>query len=273
MSNVLELTGAELRFGPRRLWSDLDLAVEAGQFVAVLGANGSGKSSLLKTVLGLTALTQGSATVLGRPAGRGNARVGYVPQQKTLSASVPVRGRDFVEMGFTGARWGPPRPGHTRDLVEQLLRSAHAEDLADRPLALMSGGEQQRLRVLQALASQPALLLCDEPLLSLDPNYQRQVVELIDQHRRQHHAAVLFVTHEINPIMDVADLVLYLADGRFRLGDPSEVMTSAVLSDLYRSPVEVIRRGNRVAVIGLDDATSAAHHEHGLTYPSSAGSR
>ncbi|HEY9524469.1 MAG TPA: ABC transporter ATP-binding protein, partial [Thermopolyspora sp.] len=101
----------------------------------------------------------------------------------------------------------------------------------------------------QALATDPDILLCDEPLLSLDLVHQRAVAALVDERRRAHGTAVLFVTHEINPILHLVDRVLYLVDGRFRIGPPEEVMTSEVLSELYRGPVEVIRSHGRVVVV------------------------
>ncbi|MEO8907693.1 MAG: ABC transporter ATP-binding protein, partial [Microbacteriaceae bacterium] len=98
---------------------------------------------------------------------------------------------------------------------------------------------------------------CDEPLLSLDLRQQRAVSELIDHNRRAKAIGVLFVTHDINPILGMVDRVLYLAGGRFRVGTPDEVLRSDVLSDLYGSPVDVIRTHGRVIVIGTSDA-----HEH-----------
>jgi zinc/manganese transport system ATP-binding protein len=103
------------------------------------------------------------------------------------------------------------------------------------------------------------VLLCDEPLLSLDLGHQRSVVELLHRRARDARTAVIFVTHEINPILAVTDRVLYLTQGAFRLGTVSEVMTSETLSALYQSDVEVIRRGQRLIVVGVDDG----EHHHG----------
>jgi len=125
--------------------------------------------------------------------------------------------------------------------------------LADVPVQRLSGGEQQRVGIAQALATDPSLLLCDEPLLSLDVTHQELVVRLIDERRRSHRTAVLLVTHEINPVLPCVDRVLYLADGRFRIGSVDEVMTSSGLSALYGSPVEVIRSGDRILVAGVPD--------------------
>ena len=125
---------------------------------------------------------------------------------------------------------------------------------------MLSGGEQQRLRVGQALADDPRLLLCDEPLTSLDLANQQAVVRLIDQHRRT-GAGVLLVTHDINPVLDKVDRILYIANGRFMLGTPKDVLTSPVLTDLYGAPVFVLRAGDRLVVVGAPDA-EASHHHH-----------
>jgi zinc/manganese transport system ATP-binding protein len=261
MTSTVELVDTKLAFGRRTLWSGLDLRVEPGQFVAILGPNGTGKSSLLKVILGLQPLTGGEARVVGRPVRRGNRHVGYIPQHRGFTADVPLRGRDLVQLGLDGNRWGTPAPRKHRCRVDDLLAQVEAEHLAHQPLGRLSGGEQQRLRIAQALATDPQLLLCDEPLLSLDMRHQQRVVDLIDRRRREHGTAILFVTHEINPVLSATDAVLYMMDGEFRLGAPDEVMRSDVLTALYRSPVEVVRRGNQIAVLGTDQAASA-HHDN-----------
>jgi zinc/manganese transport system ATP-binding protein len=265
------MRGAALSYGPRTLWSDLDLTVQPGEFLAVLGPNGTGKTSLLKVLLGLTPLTRGQSEVGGRALRRGNPDIGYIPQHRGYDSDVPLRARDLVRLGVDGHRWGVGLPHRERRRrVDDLLAQVGATAFADVPLGQLSGGEQQRLRVAQALATDPRLLLCDEPLLSLDLHHQQLVVDLIDARRRDHDTAVLFVTHEINPVLPLVDRVLYLIDGSFRLGAPDEVMTSEVLSDLYGSPVEVIRRDDRLVVLGgADDAPAHHHHDdaHGVGRP------
>ncbi|CAN5370763.1 metal ABC transporter ATP-binding protein [soil metagenome] len=265
---VLNLHGASLAFGNRLLWSGLELDVQPGEFLAVLGANGSGKTSLIRTILGLQPLTTGSLTVAGRPPQRGSELIGYIPQESRLNSTSPVRARDLVRMGMDGRRWGPGWPSASRRArIDELLDSVGALALADVPVHLLSGGEQQRVRVAQALATDPALLLCDEPLLSLDLNHQQAVVELIDQRRSRRGTAVLFVTHEINPVLPYVDRVLYLADGKFRIGTVDEVMTSESLTALYSAPIEVIRVGSRLIVAGIPehghDHDRAHDHDRG----------
>lgn len=257
---VLRLHDASLGFGARTLWSGLDLEVHAGEFVAVLGPNGSGKTSLLKTILGQQRLDSGVVELEGRGVRRGDRRIGYIPQQKLISAGTPMRARDLVMLGVNGHRWGLPFPRRSdRAEAERLIDAVGARRYAETAIGSLSGGEQQRLRVAQALAGDPALLLCDEPLLSLDLHHQRGVSELIDRRRREHNSAVVFVTHDVNPVLGMVDRVLYLAGGRFRTGTPDEVLRSDVLTDLYGTPVDVIRSRGRIVVVGIPDAQT---HEH-----------
>ena len=262
MSPVLEFENGALGFGERTLWTGLDLRVQPGEFLAVLGPNGSGKTSLLRTILGQQRLDSGTVRFDGRPIHRGDRRVGYIPQQKLVAPGTPLRGRDLVTLGVNGHRYGLPISTRAeRDRVDGLLADVGATAFANQPVGQLSGGEQQRLRVGQALAGDPLLLLCDEPLLSLDLQHQRGVSELIDTRRRTHGTAVVFVTHDVNPVLDVVDRILYLAGGRFLQGTPDEVLRSEVLSELYGTPVDVIRSRGRVIVVGVPDAHDHHHEE------------
>ncbi|WP_440713132.1 metal ABC transporter ATP-binding protein [Gordonia sp. FQ] len=245
MNPVIEFSGATLAIGDRVLWHDLNLDVRPGEFIAVLGPNGSGKTTLLRAILGRLPLTSGSLAVHGR--------LGYVPQQHADdSDTMALRGRDLVGFGVDGASWGIGllRRTERRRRIDAAVAEVHAQDFVDRPFGLLSGGEQQRLRIAQALTDDPAVLLCDEPLASLDLRNQRTVVDLLDERRRRRDTAVLFVTHEINPVLPFVDRVLYLVDGRFRIGTVAEVMNSATLSELYGSRVEVIEVAGRLVVVG-----------------------
>ncbi|MGH3801193.1 MAG: metal ABC transporter ATP-binding protein [Pseudonocardiaceae bacterium] len=254
---AVRLRGARLAYGPRVLWDSLDLDVAPGEFLALLGPNGSGKTSLLRVLLGLQPLSAGTVAIRGQPVRRGNRTVGYIPQQRALDPTLTLRSRDLVGLGLDGHRWGFGLPSaRRRARVLEALDAVGARHYADAPVGLLSGGEQQRLRVAQALVGGPDLLLCDEPLLSLDLAHQQVVSELIDARRRTARTAVLFVTHDINPVLPAVDRVLYLVDGRFRIGTPDEVMNSATLSQLYRTDVDVIKVRGRLLVIGTPEEHS-----------------
>ncbi|NDU73900.1 ATP-binding cassette domain-containing protein [Actinomadura sp. DSM 109109] len=203
------MRGAALSYGGRTLWRDLDLDVRPGEFLAVVGSNGSGKTSLLRVLLGLQRLSSGTVTVDGRRPRRGSGAVGYVPQHRAVPPHTPLRARDLVKLGVDGHRWGPGLPRRdARRRVDAALAGVGASAFADVPVELLSGGELQRVRVAQALATGPRVLLCDEPLASLDAEHQRAVAALVDRHRRDHGTAVVFVTHEIDPIVPFADRIL-----------------------------------------------------------------
>lgn len=256
---AIRLADAALTFGRRTLWHDVSFDVQPGEFLAVLGPNGSGKTSLIKVLLGKQELSAGTAEVAGRPVTSGNPTVGYVPQQRQLDFQTPLRGRDLVRMGLDGHRWGIGRRSRrVTAKIDELLDAVGARQFADAPVGMLSGGEQQRLRIAQALAGDPAVLLCDEPLLSLDLHHQRVVSSLIDRERIARNAAVLFVTHEVNPVLGLVDRILYLVNGRFRIGTPAEVMTTETLSELYGSKVEVFNVGGRLVIVGAED--NHAHH-------------
>jgi len=269
---AVELRGARMALGERVLWDGLDLRVAAGEFIAVLGPNGSGKTTLLKVLLGQRELTGGTVRIGGRAPGGAGTGVGYIPQQQAMDVDVPLRARDLVGLGLDGhrlglgfgarrafgtrfgTRFGAPAGGRSRRAtVDAALAAVGATEYANSPVGRLSGGEQQRLRVAQALVGDPSVLLCDEPLLSLDLANQRVVSELIDARRTEAATAVLFVTHEINPVLPLVDRVLYLVNGQFRVGTPDEVMTSEVLSELYRTRVDVLRLRDRLVVVGAED--------------------
>ena len=259
---VVRLRDAHLAYGSRVLWDGLDLDVRPGEFLAVLGPNGSGKTSLLRVLLGLQQLNSGSVEVAGEPARRGSSSIGYIPQQRAVDETLTVRGTDLVGLGLDGHHWGLGLR-HRRERarrVRDAVRAVEADAYASAPLGVLSGGEQQRLRVAQAIVGDPSVLLCDEPLLSLDPSHQRKVSSLIAQQAQSAGAGVLFVTHEINPVLPLVDRVLYLVDGRFRIGTPAEVMNSETLSSLYGSRIDVARVGGRLVVAGGDDEPAQHHH-------------
>ena len=262
MAPVLEIHNATFEVPgehgeTRTLWSNLTLEVKPQEFIAVIGANGSGKTSLLKAILGQEPLAAGSIKIDGKLIHRGNRKVGYIPQHRVLDAGTPLRARDVLRLGLDGHRFGLPLPSRkSKARVEHILGCIDGFDLAKKPIGELSGGELQRLRVGQAVIGEPDLILADEPLSALDLHQQKTIAELLDRERREHDAAVLFVTHDVNPILSMVDRVLYLANGQFRIGTPDEVLTSEVLSELYGTPVDVLRNQGRIVVVGTHD------HDH-----------
>lgn len=260
---VLELEHVTLELGGRSILRDTGFVVNQGEFIGVLGPNGAGKTTLMRAVLGLVPAASGAISVLGQPVERGNASIGYMPQTRSALAGRRVRGRDFVAMAADGHRWGLPHAdSKTRADVERVLDLVGGRKLAERPLSELSGGERQRLLLAQCLLGNPKLLLLDEPLISLDPHHQKSVVELVRRVQQELGIAVLFSAHELNPLLNSLDRVLYLGSGVAALGTVDEVITRPVLSRLYGSPIDVMRVNGRIFVMSGDVEVEKHDHEH-----------
>ncbi|HXA29940.1 MAG TPA: metal ABC transporter ATP-binding protein [Candidatus Angelobacter sp.] len=261
---AIALRDAGVSLGNRWVWRGADASIGEGEFVVVLGPNGAGKTTLLRVLLGLIPLQEGSVDVLGHRPQRGRRQVGYVPQRRALDRDLYVRARDLVSLGVDGTRWGIALPGarrrQQRAMVEEALHAVGASAYADQPVGQLSGGEQQRLLLAQALVTRPRILLLDEPLASLDLRSQAVVSSLVSGIARERGITVVLVAHDVNPLVSVLDRVAYVARGAVTIGRPEEVITSAKLSELYDYPVEVLRdsRG-RIVVVGLEDRDS--HHD------------
>jgi zinc/manganese transport system ATP-binding protein len=263
--SALSFDEVSIELGGRTILAAVSIAIEHGEFIGMLGANGAGKTTLMRAALGLVPLSGGAISVLGRPATRGNGAVGYMPQARGNLAAMRLTGYDIVASAAGGAGWGLPRlDAATRREIDWALEAVGAQDLARRSLAEISGGERQRLLLSQALLGRPKLLLLDEPLISLDPGHQKSVVEIVKRLRDDLKIAVVFSAHELNPLINAIDRVLYLGAGKAVLGAVDEVFTGPVLSRLYGTDIEVVRIRDRVFVMAGDvDVERDAHrHEH-----------
>lgn len=250
---TIELDHIRVQFGKRALLEDLTLNIAQGEFITVLGPNGAGKSTLLKLLLGLLKPSAGTLRVLGKPPRRGNRAIGYAPQHRKLEAELALRARDVVGFGLDGDRWGIGLPSRKRRaIIDQALDEVNALAFADAPVGQLSGGEQQRLLIAQALLTNPRLLLLDEPLANLDITHSQEIVALVAEVCRSRRVTVLLVSHDVNPLLPVVDRVLYIANGQSAIGTPDEVITSATLSQLYSSSVEVVQALGRLFVVGAE---------------------
>src|SRR5215472_2860939 len=251
-------------YGARTIWSGATFSIPTGAFTVVLGPNGAGKSTLVRLLLGLLPPAGGSLEVLGQRPRRGSSLIGYVPQGAAFDPEFSIRGVDFVGLGLDGHRWGMPLLDWTRTdrkrAIAEAIEAVGAAAYAGRPMGRLSGGEQQRLLLAQALVGRPRILLLDEPLSNLDVRNQGAIVGLIGEVARASGLTVVMVAHDVNPLLPLLDLVIYVAQGRVAAGAPAEIITSESLSRIYGAPVEVIRdRRGRVFVVGLDEEVAHPH--------------
>ena len=261
--SAIRFAGVSLRLGGRLVLDDVSLEIADGEFLGVLGPNGSGKTTLMRAVLGLVPPCRGQIEVLGRPARRGNPEIGYMPQLHAARGPMRLGGWDFVASVLDGHRLGLPIAGKSgRAEIDRALGLVGAQALARRPLAELSGGERQRLLLAQALIGEPRLLLLDEPLVSLDPRHEGEVVALVKSLQLELGLTVLFSAHELNPLLGAIDRVLYLGRGAAALGTVDEVITGPVLTRLYGSEIEVVQLDGRIFVMSGGRYVERAEHRH-----------
>jgi zinc/manganese transport system ATP-binding protein len=270
--SALDFDNVTIRPGRRDILSAASFAVEDGEFIGMLGANGAGKTTLMRAALGLVPVASGAVSILGRPVSRGNAAIGYMPQNRAAIAGLRLTGWDVVASAAIGRRFGLVRLDKAvRGEIDWALDQVGARELARRSIGELSGGERQKVLLSQALLGRPRLLLLDEPLISLDPAHQKSVVEIARRLCDDLKVAILFSAHELNPLVNAIDRVLYLGAGSAVIGPVDQVVTGPVLSRLYGTQIEVVRLKDRYFVMAGDVDVERDAHRHDESHGSSHG--
>lgn len=220
---VIALRGATASLGARPVLRGIDLTLGHGEVVALLGANGSGKSTTVRTVIGQVPLTGGSLELFGTPRARFRdwQRLGYVPQRSTAAAGVPATVREVVSSGRLARRRIGPLGRADKQAVQQALELVGLADRARDSVNALSGGQHQRVLIARALAGEPELLLMDEPLAGVDLHSQQVLADALRQQVGR-GASVLLVLHELGPLASLIDRAVVLRDGQVERVDQPE---------------------------------------------------
>ncbi|MEY9871302.1 zinc transport system ATP-binding protein [Streptacidiphilus sp. MAP12-33] len=207
----LAMRGVHVNRDGRPVLGGLDLTVRRGEVVALLGGNGSGKSTAVQAALGALPLTAGRVELFGTPPARFRAwrRVGYVPQRSTATGGVPATVREVADAGRLAHHGLRPFRRDDADSVDGALDAVGLLDRAEDPVDSLSGGQQQRVLIARALAGRPELLLMDEPLAAVDLAQQRVLADTLAAEAAR-GTAVLLVLHELGPLADLIDRSLDL---------------------------------------------------------------
>lgn len=256
---VVRAEHAEVGYRERTVWRDASFEVRRGEFVAVIGPNGAGKTTLFRLLLGLQRPTLGTISVFGETPRRGNGRIGYVPQRHSIDQDTHIAAESLVRLGVSGTKWGMGFSSRVeKRAAAEALEAVGAADLGSKALGAMSGGELQRVFLAEALVGHPEMLLLDEPLSNLDLRRSRDLVEVIHGLVQSRGVTTLLVAHDINPLIQCLDKVIYIANGRVATGRPEEVLTSGSLTELYGVPVEVLHDSrNNIVIVGGEDPHGA----------------
>ena len=253
---VLEISGLQIRRGSTLILDEISWTVRAGEHWVILGANGSGKTSLLSALTGYLMPSRGEMTVLGRTFGRADwrelrCRIGLVSSsiRQLMAESEPAL--DTVASGKYAMidYWG--RPGKAdRKRAASLLRQSGCAHLADRPWAYLSQGERQRVLIARALMARPAVLILDEPCAGLDPVAREHFLDFLSGlAARRSSPTLLFVTHHVEEILPAFTHAMVLAGGRMiEAGAVRAVLKPGVLSQAFGARIAVSRRAGRYAL-------------------------
>jgi zinc transport system ATP-binding protein len=228
-SPVIAASDLGVRFGDHAVLDGVTFEADTGDFVAIVGPNGGGKTTLIRVLLGLLESDTGSAHVLGqRPTAVDSGLVGYVPQIKGLDRSFPARALDLVLTGID-QRWPFRVRPEERERALGALRRVGAEALAERALDGLSGGELQRVYLARSLARSPRLILLDEPATGIDVAGAADLYDVLEQDQDARHTTILMVTHDWNAAYHHASQVLLIDGRQIGFGPPAEVLTDECL--------------------------------------------
>ncbi len=245
---LVRASGLTFGYRTQPVLRDVSLAVARGEFVALVGPNGSGKSTLLKLLLGSLTPDGGTVRLLGRePSEVGDrGRLGYVPQRPSLASETPATVEEIVSAGRLLRRsWWKPLNRTDRERVAHALESVGLSDLAKRPVNELSGGQQQRAFIARALASDPELLILDEPIAGVDAVSQRRFRDSLVHLQQEHGAGVLLVSHELAAVADDVDRVIVLKEKVLFDGPPSELAETGVSLGVHQDDLPLWLEGLR----------------------------
>ncbi len=245
---LVRAQGISAGYGRELVIEDVSLEVCTGEFVALVGPNGSGKSTLLRVLLGTMAPSRGSVQLFGAAPEQFHARwrLGYVPQRPTLESEVPATVREIVASGRLRQRgWWRKETEADRTAIGHAIESVGLGDDADRPLNEFSVGQQQRAFIARAFASEPDLLVLDEPIAGIDRASQRRFRDSLLHLQQEHGAGVLLVSHELSAVADVIDRVIVLKRTVLFDGSPAELASSGVSLGIHQDDLPLWLEGLR----------------------------
>jgi ABC-type Mn2+/Zn2+ transport system ATPase subunit len=238
MEPIIQFDDATLGYGRKVVLRGISFSVLPGEYLGLVGPNGAGKTTIVRAILGSLSPLSGHVHV--RAASGGPLRIGYVPQRDTIDYVLPYTVREVVMMGRYRQIGLLRRPGaKDRDVVGRSLAHVGVEGLAERPFRDLSGGQKQRVLIARALATQPEILILDEPTNGMDLPSRVSILELINELHRTGDLTVIMVSHLLDDVANHVRRIALVEPDFFQIGAVDEVLTAKNLSALYQMSVEV----------------------------------
>ncbi len=207
--SVISIKNLSFSYDKQQVLDNINLEVERNDFLAIIGPNGGGKSTLLKSILGINRVSQGKISVLGEAPSKNLSHIGYVPQNTNINTDFPIKVIEVVMMGHVGHK--RPLVGYRKEEIAcamGALSQVSMEEFADKKIGSLSGGQRQRVMIARALCAHPEILILDEPTASIDVSGQKQIYDLLKQLNKS--ITVVVVSHDISVILSYATKVAHI---------------------------------------------------------------
>ncbi len=252
MIHIQDLT---LSVSDKILLQHFSATIQAGERIGIFGPNGAGKSTFLKGLMNIFPRAAGSIVL-------DKQKLAFLPQEMdTLPMNYTVEG--FLQLLIRGNKLGIPfYTKSDRRICEEMLEQVGALSLRKKEMKKLSGGERKRVILATLLIEEPDIVLLDEPLANLDPRYQYELLQLIEQLQKKYHFTLLITAHDFNPLLHLLDRVMFIGQGKAVLDIPDKVIQSDVLSDLYQTSLQVIELNGRKWVLSNEQRAFLNPDEH-----------
>jgi len=239
-AEVIRIQHLWARYTHENVLEEINLSVKEHDFIGLIGPNGGGKTTLLKVLLGLLPPSQGEISIFGKRVKEGRVFMGYVPQASEFDRAFPIKVWDVVRMGRLGQRQLlHPYNSEDKEIAAESLRQVGMLDLRNRPFGELSGGQRQRVYIARALATQPKILLLDEPTASVDPQIRTNIYELLQELNA--HLTILMISHDVGAVSSYVKTIGCLNKRLFYHGD--RLITPDMLEMAYQCPIDLIAHG------------------------------
>ncbi|MEE8321718.1 MAG: metal ABC transporter ATP-binding protein [Gammaproteobacteria bacterium] len=241
MDKVIHMEGVGFAYNKVSVVKDITLDVLDGEFLGIIGPNAGGKSTLVKLMLGLLAPDEGTIKIYGQAPVYGRSRIGYVPQYASFSRDFPINVTDTVLMGRLGrTKWFGGYQARDREIALKAMQVVEIESIGKQNIGSLSGGQLQRVLIARALASEPKILILDEPTSNIDVRVEEEIFSLLKQYND--HMTIIVVSHDIAFISGYVDRVACL--NQTLVCHETEAISGKTIEELYGAPVRMIQHAH-----------------------------
>lgn len=239
---ALDVEDVSVTRGGQEVLKDVNLSLEKGQFLGIIGPNGGGKTTFLKVLLGLIEPDEGKITILGRSPKDISHEIGYVPQYSNFDSKFPISVWEVVLMGRLGnLGWKPFYTSKDKKIAQESLEMVEMEAHKEKQISNLSGGQQQRVLIARALTTEPEFLLLDEPTASVDEKVKNNINELLKKLNQEKEITMILASHDIGVISSYVSKIACM--NKYLIYHGGKELSKEMLEASYECPVDLIAHG------------------------------